>query len=557
MLNKLSITAKIVSLSISLILLMVMSTAYAIFSMSQIGDELHGIAEKDMPLISLLTDVTKSQLEQATLFAKVVRFGELLETKPESIQYFKENIEHFEKLSHKVSDGIRQVDLLAKTSIDKAKGSNKELEAFNDALKSIEQQHKHYEEQAYQVFILFTKLEFHEAKLLIGKLEQEENSLNIKLEALLHDVEKFTEEVIVAAEEHEHQSVFVLLSIAGVALLFGIILSLQVISSINARLNALGDSLKVIAGGNLTAEIDTESNDYIALIIKDVQNDMSEMISTILSAAEQLIISSTHTAAVVNNSLGNIQQQQLETENAVSAMEEMNLTVKSVGRCIVNTEVATEKTTLETSTGHELVKQTSIAIQALAKEISASSEIINELEGESNKIGEVLEVIKSIAEQTNLLALNAAIEAARAGEQGRGFAVVADEVRNLASRTQDATAEINHMVLALQSGSQKAVKSMNDSCMTAETTVEQANNAGDAINTISSSVGEIHGIGIKITSTNKQQNTLLADINQKMLSIHELSSHSVNNSADISQANNSLSFMAVDLQKILGKFKVA
>ncbi len=557
MLNKLSITAKIVSLSISLISLMVMSTAYAIFSMSQIGDELHGIAEKDMPLISLLTDVTKSQLEQATLFAKVVRFGELLETKPESIQYFKENIEHFEKLSHKVSDGIRQLDLLAKTSIDKAEGSHKELEAFNDALKSIEQQHKHYEEQAYQVFILFTKLEFHEAKLLIGKLEQEENSLNIKLEALLHDVEKFTEEVIVAAEEHEHQSVFVLLSIAGVALLFGIILSLQVISSINARLNALGDSLKVIAGGNLTAEIDTESNDYIALIIKDVQNDMSEMISTILSAAEQLIISSTHTAAVVNNSLGNIQQQQLETENAVSVMEEMNLTVKSVGRCIVNTEVATEKTTLETNTGHELVKQTSIAIQALAKEISASSEIINELEGESNKIGEVLEVIKSIAEQTNLLALNAAIEAARAGEQGRGFAVVADEVRNLASRTQDATAEINHMVLALQSGSQKAVKSMNDSCMTAETTVEQANNAGDAINTISSSVGEIHGIGIKITSTNKQQNTLLADINQKMLSIHELSSHSVNNSADISQANNSLSLMAVDLQKILGKFKVA
>ncbi len=556
--NKFPISAKILSLAGILLLLMLLSVGYALFSMSKIGEELKGIAEKDIPMTKLLTLITEHQLEQAILFERVARYGGMLEIDTEAKQHFTHNIHEFEKLSKKVSEEILKGEALAAQILKDSQEAImiEEFSHVEDVLKQIESQHQTYEDHAKTAFDMFAQGKIHRAMDYVEKMEHEEAVLAEKLMSLLMEMETFTEKAMQTAKDHEDSAITVLSFMSLIAFILGAVISMSIKSSVAAQLQYVIDRLKTIASGDLTDTIELNGNE-VNKPIKEMQQQLSTMILTIRNITQQLAAAAEQTSGIVQQSQSNIQRQRTETDMVATAMNEMTATVQEISRNIADTAHAAINANTETSAGDQLVSQTGQAIQGLADEIVVSSKIINDVENESKTIGSVLDVIKGIAEQTNLLALNAAIEAARAGEQGRGFAVVADEVRTLAGRTQTATEEINDMINNLQEGSRKAVEAMNKSCSQAQSAVEQAKQAGHSIETIASSVDRIKSMSEDIASATEQQKVVSEEINTNIVSINETAVHSVSSSDQIAQANSDLTRMATELHNMIDKFKVA
>ena len=222
------------------------------------------------------------------------------------------------------------------------------------------------------------------------------------------------------------------------------------------------------------------------------------------------------------NKMG-INNQHSETEQVATAVTEMSASIEEVARSAQHTAESSTLAESETGKSKQVVNSTMASIHELSEEINRASEVIGQLESNTESITDVVNVIRDIADQTNLLALNAAIEAARAGEQGRGFAVVADEVRTLANRTQDSTLEIQNMIEQIQTSSQQAVRVMEKSRMQADTSVEQAKNAVESLNAINEAVTSINEMSSQIATAVHEQTTVAKEVNQNIVNIQQVS----------------------------------
>lgn len=237
-------------------------------------------------------------------------------------------------------------------------------------------------------------------------------------------------------------------------------------------------------------------------------------------------------------------------------MNEMTATVQEVARNAADASDAAHAADSEAVNGNLIVDNVTSAINDLALEVQESAGTIATLEENAEQIGTVLDVIRGIAEQTNLLALNAAIEAARAGEQGRGFAVVADEVRTLASRTQDSTREIQSMIERLQEGSKSAVLAMDQSQKKTERVVEQAHKAGEALTSITMAVSRIADMNTQIATAAEQQSAVSEDINENVVGINTLAIDAAGSAEHTTANSQDLERVAADLQDAISTFKV-
>lgn len=249
--------------------------------------------------------------------------------------------------------------------------------------------------------------------------------------------------------------------------------------------------------------------------------------------------------------------QEQETQQVATAIHQMSATISEVAGNAASASAATRSATEEAAAGHQTVEETARSIQALHKEITNAAHVIGQVEKNSEGIGSVLDVIKGIAEQTNLLALNAAIEAARAGEQGRGFAVVADEVRNLATRTQESAGEIEEMIRNLQHNTHQAVKAMENGCTTAETNVQQANSARASLEAINSAIETIDAMNRQIALASEQQSSVSEEINRSIISISQESKNAATLSQQSMHTTTQLGQLAAELQQVIQQFKIA
>ena len=273
-------------------------------------------------------------------------------------------------------------------------------------------------------------------------------------------------------------------------------------------------------------------------------------------SATQLAVAAAQTAAVMDSTSESVERQQLETTQVATAMNEMNATVNEVAQNTSQAAQAAQEADSETQNGRKVVNDTASDIQRLADEVERAASVIQTLKAKSENIGSVVAVINGIAEQTNLLALNAAIEAARAGEQGRGFAVVADEVRNLASRTQESTEEIRTMVDELQSGTEEAVKVMLSGRERAQHTVEQAAQAGASLDSITRAVQVISDMNLQIASAAEQQNAVVEEINRNITNINDIGSQTSSAVGETRQAAHQLVELAQKLKAMVHQFNL-
>jgi methyl-accepting chemotaxis protein len=248
--------------------------------------------------------------------------------------------------------------------------------------------------------------------------------------------------------------------------------------------------------------------------------------------------------------------QQENTHNVVSAIKQMSSSVTVISDNTFSAREVSELASSHVTEGQSVITETTLVINDIAKEVNESAVVINELAGFSTEIGEFVNVIRKIADQTNLLALNAAIEAARAGEQGRGFAVVADEVRTLASRTQESTAEIQRIIEQLQLGATKSVEAMNQGVVKAENGVEKTNLVAATFLKVTQNVEQIVDGSVQISSAVEQQSQMVSDIENHTDKIADGADNVMKAAVDAADAGENLAVLADNLSQQLGQFKL-
>lgn len=564
-LKNISIATKLYGLAGLLIAFLLLSTTVSLIKMQQIGIEIADIAEQDIPLTNLLSNITTHQLEQAINFGRALRLGGEMKSDPDAAAGYKKAVDKFESHSKIVNSSIKKAEVLAEKSKQFAhtKEAQKEFEHVESFLKNIDVQHKVYEEHVHEVFNVLLKGDVQQANKLSKKIEVEEEKIDHELQELLVELQNFTQAATLRAEHDEQDAFRLLVIIAIVALVFGgglsIVLIRKLVGNLLGNIRSATISAELIAAGDLTKEISSNGNDEMARLIKalDVmRNNLHDMVADMGNSSSQLAAASEELTAVSNESKHNINIQQSEVEQAATATNEMTSTIQEVAKNAASASEAAMTASESTVEGKQVVQKTVESIGNLAEDIEKASNVIHELESHSEKIGGVLDVIKNIAEQTNLLALNAAIEAARAGEQGRGFAVVADEVRTLASRTQESTTEIESMVDQLQNGARESVAVMVTSREKATKTVEQANAAGTALHSITESVSLISDMNTQIATAAEEQSSVADEINRNITSINDLGKETAAGANETSSSCEELARLAASLQNLIDRFKV-
>ncbi len=366
-----------------------------------------------------------------------------------------------------------------------------------------------------------------------------------------------------AAAEESHaayeSAVSMVLTLLVMSALITVVLAVLLTRSIVRPLVQAVQVAQVVAGGDLTGHIDTAGSDEPAQLLqalKRMQLSLRQTIQQIADSSNQLASASEELHAVTEDATRGLHLQNTEIEQAATAVNQMTAAVEEVARNAVSTSEASRESDRTAQRGCEQVRQTVSSISHLAEDVTGTADQVEILAGKVRNISQVLDVIRSIAEQTNLLALNAAIEAARAGDAGRGFAVVADEVRALASRTQQSTEEIELMIGGIQQGTESAVSAMQGSTGRAHSALEVARLAGSALEEIAVAITMINERNLVIASASEEQAQVAREVDRNLVNIRDLSLQTSAGADQTSAASQELSRLAVDLNGLVGRFRL-
>lgn len=337
------------------------------------------------------------------------------------------------------------------------------------------------------------------------------------------------------------------------ALTLGIVITRMIVGPIREAVS----SAQRVAKRDLTQPIQSSRHDEAGQLLHALgamQHSLKDTVQQMASASGQLASAAEELHAVTEETSKGQVRQHDEVQQAATAVNEMTAAVEEVARNAASTSTASQQTSREAQQGREQVQQAAQAMAVMTSEITDSTHKVQTLESQVREIGKVLEVIRGIAEQTNLLALNAAIEAARAGEQGRGFAVVADEVRALAHRTQGSTGEIERMMSAVRDSAEEAVNAMHKSQSLADRTQERANQAGEALDRIAIGVAQIEERNLVIASAAEEQAQVAREVDRNLVNIQDLSTQTATGAQQTAASSQELSRLATSFQQLVNQF---
>ncbi|PHS68160.1 MAG: chemotaxis protein [Methylophaga sp.] len=325
------------------------------------------------------------------------------------------------------------------------------------------------------------------------------------------------------------------------------------------RANTLVEGIQNIKKGDLTHPVMISGKSdfsWMAYELDSARENVANLVNTLISGVSQLEQATKNVSVISQQTVDGVLTQQSETAQVATAMNQMATSVQEVARTASSTAEAARNADEEAKAGKQVVLEAIQSIDSLADEVEKAANTLNALEADIGNVGAIVDDIRGITEQTNLLALNAAIEAARAGEHGRGFAVVADEVRTLAARTQSSTHEIEEMVGRLQSGAHAAVSVMNEGRERAKMSVEKAASAGEALDSIAAMITTMDEMSVLISSAANEQSSVAEDINRGIVNISQVADSTADGARETTVAVETMSTLATQLQDAAGKFKV-
>ncbi len=398
-----------------------------------------------------------------------------------------------------------------------------------------------------------------EASAYLKTMEEASRVAVAGLNSLATDIRRLTKNISVSATESVSFSQTIIIIFAVIAIVVSGLIAFLVTQSIRKPLHEIVEAIQWAASGDLQHDIVAKGNDELSTVASSVQELVVHLRSTLQEIngnSSQLAATAEETAAISEQSAESIARQKDQTNMIATAIEEMTATVDEVARSINLTLEEVEKAHTEVSEGSQLLDQNIAAIRHLSDDIDNGATVIENLNENAESIGSVVDVIRGVAEQTNLLALNAAIEAARAGEQGRGFAVVADEVRTLASRAQSSTDEIHNMIEQLQAGAREAVTTMNKSREEAQTSVDSIIKAGEMLGLISTAITNIKDMSHQIASAAEEQAAATQEQNRNINEIAQVAEETATGASENQMASHELARMAETQLALVRQFKV-
>lgn len=428
--------------------------------------------------------------------------------------------------------------------------------ALQQAMSAIEKPHRELHATAGEIQRLDhqTALTVYQQKTLPALAE-----IRQQISAARSALEDERRVVLAAAEKTNRIANFVVWAALVISILAAAISAWLLRKLIADPMKLLRTRTEQIAAGDLSGlPLDIDSKDEIGLAaaaFNQMQQQLKQLIGSLSHNADKV---AEHAARVAHNTAqtdADLQKQTAEVEQLATAMNEMAATIAEVAKHAQNTSDATASSERHAGQGQAIVRRVIDAIGDIAHEVSQASATIQTVKQESLNIGTILDTIQAISEQTNLLALNAAIEAARAGEQGRGFAVVADEVRTLAARTQKSTTEIKALIDRLQTSASTAVNTMDAGVQKANHGVSLADNAGQALTEIMQSVSAITDMTLQIASATEEQSTVVQEMDRNLLQVNSLTAETRKRASEADQTSRELEQMAQELQHYSRKFR--
>lgn len=520
--------------------LMLFLGVFALNQMGKIRGATEDITLRSVPSIRALDDFT-----QLTLRLRVLSYRLLTNREPEVQQ---KTLEAFE---------LRNQQIRAAQSVyEKLIDSREERSAYDDYVRLLGQ----YRQIEERMKSLSRNNQIEELRTLLNtELLSNSEAVNTVLTRLLDINNSMANDSNQKAAEQYDSAFGLVVALLVLATVLTMLFAWLLTRSITLPIAQALDAAENIAEGNLTQPIKVDGDDEAGRLLRamnKMQEKLRDTLQRISGSATQLASAAEELNAVTDESARGLTQQNNEIEQAATAVNEMTSAVEEVARNAVSTSEASKNATASAGDGRDLVQETVSAIERMSGDVQGTATLIGALAEESRDIGKVLDVIRGLADQTNLLALNAAIEAARAGEAGRGFAVVADEVRALAHRTQQSTSEIERMIGSIQAGTEQAVDSMRNSTERAESTLNIAKGAGMSLDTINSAIIEINERNLVIASAAEEQAQVAREVDRNLVNIRDLSVQSATGASQTSAASSELSRLAVDLNGMVGRFRL-